>query len=161
MFNMTSIPATVSNVDGLQAELAEIDENLIRNELHFIEQGEQLLRRKEIYEELHPETKHGGDRKSKKIKSQDLALDPVSFVKDTAQKAGKSRSAVITEIQIARDLVPEAKAVVKAHNIPKTDALKLARMDAGKQKALAAKINIHLQKEVVNQNSPPLEPPPT
>jgi hypothetical protein len=31
----------------------------MRNELHYIERGENFQRRKEIYEELHPETRQG------------------------------------------------------------------------------------------------------
>ena len=55
----TEIKFTVSNLEGLQAELAEIDENFVRKDLSDDEFRELLLRRKEIYEALHPETKHG------------------------------------------------------------------------------------------------------
>ena len=53
----TEIECTVKSLDGLLAELAEIDENLIRRGLDYIDEGKQLARRKEIYESLHPETK--------------------------------------------------------------------------------------------------------
>ena len=43
----------------MQAELAEIDENFVRKNLSIIDFGNLLLRRKEIYEILHPETKQG------------------------------------------------------------------------------------------------------
>ena len=39
------IEATVSGLDGLRAELAEIDENLMRNELHYIDRGQAFKRR--------------------------------------------------------------------------------------------------------------------
>ena len=62
------IECIVSDLDGLQAELAEIDENFVRKNLSGIEYSDLLLRRKEIYEALHPETKHGGNRRSKDFK---------------------------------------------------------------------------------------------
>ena len=46
-------------MSGLQAELAEIEENIVRPNLSRQELGEQFLHRKEIYEMLHPETKTG------------------------------------------------------------------------------------------------------
>ena len=55
----TEIECTVCGLEGLQAELAEIDENVVRTALSTIEYGELLERRKEIYESLHPETKAG------------------------------------------------------------------------------------------------------
>ena len=55
----TEIECTVCGLEGLQAELAEIDENVVRTALSTIEYGELLERRREIYESLHPETKAG------------------------------------------------------------------------------------------------------
>jgi hypothetical protein len=51
--------------------------------------------RKEIYEELYPETKHGGDRKSDSFKSQILTFDSKdSFTKDASSKTGKSETSI-------------------------------------------------------------------
>jgi hypothetical protein len=54
-----------------------------------------ITRRKKLYEELYPETKGGGDRKSEKARSDrqndDLKAD--RFTKDTASKTGKSERA--------------------------------------------------------------------
>jgi hypothetical protein len=54
------IPAHVVTLDDIEAELAEIDENLIRNELTVLQRGEQLVRRKELYLARYPQTKRGG-----------------------------------------------------------------------------------------------------
>jgi hypothetical protein len=44
----TEIPANVVTLDGLHVELAQIDENLIRDDLSVLERSEQIRRRKEI-----------------------------------------------------------------------------------------------------------------
>ena len=62
LLNWPEIECTVSSLEGLQAELAEIDENFIRNDLSPVEYGDLLLRRKAIYESLYPEARNGGDR---------------------------------------------------------------------------------------------------
>jgi ParB family chromosome partitioning protein len=94
------------------AELAEIDENLVRNELHYTIRGEFLMRRKEIYEELHPETKQGiaGGKASgiSRGTSAESALVQ-SFVADTSDKTGVSSRVIHEEIQIAKNLTPESK----------------------------------------------------
>jgi ParB family chromosome partitioning protein len=56
----STIAVTVTDIDDDEAELAEIDENLIRGELSPAERALHVGRRKELYEKLHPETKHGG-----------------------------------------------------------------------------------------------------
>ena len=134
------IECTVLNLSDLQAELAEIDENIIRRDLGTVERGEKLLRRKEIYEALHPQTKHGGDRKSEKIKSQKLRLDPVkSFVEDTAQKLDTSPRSIELQLQIAKNLTQEAKNIIQEENYPisQTNALKLSRMEPEQQSEAA------------------------
>ncbi len=53
------IPATVVPLSVIDAELAEIDENLCRTELTVLERGEHLARRKALYVARHPETRVG------------------------------------------------------------------------------------------------------
>lgn len=81
-----------------QAELVQIDENLVRADLTAAERAMHLARRKEIYEEEHEETKHGGDRKSasKKSSRQNGDLNE-RFTKDTAKKTGQSERKVQRE----------------------------------------------------------------
>ena len=49
----------IGELASSMAEMAKIDENFIRNDLSALEHGEMLLRRKEIYETFHPETRAG------------------------------------------------------------------------------------------------------
>ncbi|HJB90785.1 MAG TPA: ParB N-terminal domain-containing protein [Candidatus Eisenbergiella merdigallinarum] len=130
------VEVTVSSLEGLKAELAEIDENIIRSDLSALEYGEILLRRKEIYEMLHPETKHGGDRKSEEIKRTKCPFDSVkSFVDDTAEKLKVDPRTVRRQIQTAKNLTPEAKEIIRDSDtkITKKAALKLSRLEPEQQ----------------------------
>lgn len=126
----------VKSLSNILSELIEIDENLIRNELHYTERADVLVRRKEIYEELYPETKHNatfkGNQFSPKTES-DLEQKP-SFVEDTSAKTGKSETVIKEELQIGRNLEIEEKEVIKKQDINKTEAIKLARMDSEERK---------------------------
>ena len=150
----TEIPANFMDIAGLQAELAEIDENLIRNELHYTERSDQLLRRKEIYEALHPETKREATLKQNRSDIMSERTAP-SFAADTAEKTGVSERTVEREIRIAKNLTPKVKAVIREADIPKADALKVvpvlpAGMKPEEQKAVAEKIACGEAKSVVD-----------
>ena len=135
------VECTVSSLEGLQAELAEIDENIVRNDFSAIEYGEMLLRRKEIYETLHPETKNGGDRKSEEIRTSKCRSDSVkSFVQDTAEKLGVGPRTVERQIQTAKNLTPEVKEIIRDADtkVTKEAALKLSRLEPEQQKEAAA-----------------------
>ena len=84
-----------------QAQLIEIDENLIRADLSPAERAAHLTARKEIYERLHPDAKRGGDRRSN---SQLESL--IGFSADTARKTGRGESTVAREVARA-EAIPE------------------------------------------------------
>ena len=141
MLGWPEIECTVSSLDGLQAELAEIDENIVRSGLSALEYGEALLRRKEVYEALHPETRHGGDRKSGEIKTTKCRFDNVkSFAQDTAEKLGVVPRTVERQIQTAKNLTPEAKGIIRGTDtkLSKKAAMKLSRLEPEQQKEAAA-----------------------
>jgi N6-adenosine-specific RNA methylase IME4/ParB-like chromosome segregation protein Spo0J len=86
-----------NGVDVDAALLVQIDENLIRADLSPAERALHLRERKRLYETLHPETKHGGDRRSSTRQSGDLKR----FTKDAAKKIGQSERSVQREIERA------------------------------------------------------------
>ena len=143
LLGWAEIECNVSSLEGLQAELAEIDENFVRADLETLEFGKLLLRRKEIYEMLHPQVKNGGDRKSEKIRTRRARSDSdKSFVRDTADKLGISTRSVEEKIQIARDMTPRAQEIVQdaGRKIKKKDLVKLSRMEPEQQEQAAAQL---------------------
>ena len=89
-------------LEGLEAELAEIDENLMRNDLSVLERGEHEYRRKVVYEKLHPETKAGvAGGKAR----QGSANEIISFAEDAANKLGVSIRTIEQEVKIATNLL--------------------------------------------------------
>ncbi len=148
LLGWTEIECTVSDLNGLRAELAEIDENFVRTSLTPIEFGDLLLRRKEIYEILHPEskaTKNGGPFRGNQHEKEVTCKMPVttkSFVDDTAEKLGVNPSTVRRGIQTAKNLMPKTKDILKKidSKVTKTDALKLSRLGPDEQEEAATQL---------------------
>ncbi|MBE7003991.1 MAG: chromosome partitioning protein ParB [Ruminococcaceae bacterium] len=136
LLGYSEIECNVTSLDGLRADLAELDENLIRKELSTLDFDELMQRRKEIYEALNPTTRWGGDHKSEKNKSSKCALVlPKSFADDTAAKTGLSKSTIKRRVQAAKHMIPEAKQILRQGNvdITKTDALRLSKLPPEQQ----------------------------
>ena len=140
LLGWTEIECTVSDADGLQAELAEIDENFVRAGLSHRELGDLLLRRKELYEAIHPETRQG-QRNGQTAKNANLSLlETKSFSQDTAEKLGVCKRTVEQLVQTARDLTPEAKQTIRdaGDKITKGAALKISRLPPDQQAEAAS-----------------------
>lgn len=171
MLGRTEIECTVSDLAGLQAELAEIDENFIRKDLSDAEFRELLLRRKEIYESLHPETKatyDGGEfrgNQHQKVVGENFSATTKSFVQDTADKLGVSPRTVELQIQTAKNLTPEAKEILRDSDtkITKQSALKLSRLAPEQQSEAARQLaagDIHSVDEYSPTGPEAAIPPP-
>ena len=144
LLGWTEIECTVSDADGLQAELAEIDENFVRAGLSHRELGDLLLRRKELYEAIHPETRQG-HRNGQTAKNDNLTvLAAKPFSEDTADKLGISKRTVERLVQTAANLTPEAKKTIRdaGDKITKGDALKISRLPPDQQAEAAAVLTI-------------------
>ena len=138
LLGWTEIECNSIGMSSLQAELAEIDENIVRTRLSRQELGEQFLRRKEIYEMLHPETRQGM-RNGQTVKNANLAsLETKSFAQDTAEKTGMSKRTVSRLLQIANNMTQDAKRIVQASDIPQDTALKISRLPSDQQAEAAS-----------------------
>ena len=168
LLGWTEIECTVSGLKGLQAELAEIDENFVRAELSPMDYGDLLLRRKEIYEALHPETKAGiaqaagMNRAVGNNVTDKMSATLKSFVDDTAEKLGVDPRTVRRDIQTAKNLTPEAKNIIRDADakITKKDALNLSRLAPEQQTEAASRLvsgDIH---SVDEYQPPPAGPEP-
>ena len=133
LLGWVEIECNVADLDGLQAELAEIDENIIRRNLHYSDEGKQLARRKEIYEILHPETRQGQRNRQTLKTDTETVLRTKSFADDTADKTGQAARTVRRKIQVANNLTPEATEIVKKEGITFRDALKLSHLKPEQQ----------------------------
>lgn len=142
----TEIECAVCGLEGLQAELAEIDENVVRTALSTIEYGEMLERRKELYESLYPETKAGlsqaagMNRAAGKHVSGKMSPTSKSFAQDTAGKLGVSVRTVERTMQTMKGLTRETREVFRRlpnYKLSQSNAAKLSRLEPKKQKTAA------------------------
>lgn len=136
------ILARLIDVTDFQAAMVEIDENLVRIELTALQRAEHINRRKELYEAMHPEAKHGGaPGKPGGGKQKSKGERAASFAADTAQKTGLSPRTVQEDVQVAK-LTPEAKRIAKGTPLEnkKRELLALARVPKEEQAITARAI---------------------
>lgn len=141
----TKIPATVVDLNRAHAELAQLDENLVRRELSVLQRAEHLARKKAIYEALYPETKRGvagGRASGKSRRGAQRTTDRMSLVRHVAERIGVSERTVEREIQIATAIPQEVRDQLKGTPAAndKTGLLRLARLDERIQLAVAQRV---------------------
>jgi ParB family transcriptional regulator, chromosome partitioning protein len=105
------VPTVAVDLSDDARVIAECDENLCASSLTKSERALFTRRRKEAYEALHPETAHGGDRKSSRQVG-DLN-EPARFTADTAAKTGQSERAVQRDAERGEKITPAALEKVK------------------------------------------------
>ena len=141
----TEIECTISEMDALHTELAEIDENVIRTGLSDLELSELLARRKKIYETLHPATiarNLPGHTSNYESSSDKLTGEEKSFSQDTAEKMGVSPRTVERHVQIGEKLTPETKEILRGADtkITKQNLTKLSRLEPEQQTEAAKRL---------------------
>lgn len=132
------IEASVLPLENLHAELASIDENLIRNELTVLEQGELLVRRDAILKALGKRAEVGQGRPPKNGET----VSPLTTTGDMARSIGLSERSAEQRMQAARDIEDDVRDAIR--NTPAADStrtlLQLARAKPDEQRALATKL---------------------
>ena len=133
LLDWQAVDAIVFSGDTIEAELAEIDENLMRNDLTVLEQGEHLQRRNEILEAM------GKRREAGRYPSNDEIVSPLKTTEDIAKEVGLSKRSAQQRTQIARDIVPAVKELIRDTPIADstTQLLELARMEPDEQLEVA------------------------
>ena len=133
LLQRTEIAAISHALADDEAELATIDENLRRGELTEAERLIGLARAKELYEQLHPETRHGGDRQSK------LPNSATCFAEQTAEATGAAATTVRHDIAIGEKLDEQAIEILDGHPAAesKSELAALASLPAAKQRKVA------------------------
>lgn len=132
-----TIPARIAPLDALRAELAEIDENLIRQELTALEEAEHLQRRVEILEALGERAQASPG--TNQYTTREVVGDTVSPTKTTADIAaemGLGERSAQRRIQIARDIAADVKEAIAATPLADRtrDLLDLARLEPEAQR---------------------------
>src|ERR1700730_14472645 len=130
------IDASISQLSDTECELWEIDENLRRSEQ--LERGEHLLKRKALYEQLHPQARAtaGSELAQKRWGDAEANLAP-AFVSDAAKKTGASETAIKRSLRRAKKIDAKVRARIRdnpeiANSGVELDAL--ASLDAQQQK---------------------------
>lgn len=134
LLGWTEIAASIAELDELHAELAEIDENLMRNELHYIDRGNAIKRRDELL-------KAAGLRRNEGRYPNTANSAGLKTTADISAELGVSERTLQVEKQLATDILPEVQDAIKAADLPKRDALKIARMEPERQKQIAEKLS--------------------
>lgn len=139
---LVEITADLVTDDDLHAELAMIDENLCRAELTPSDRARQTARRKEIYEDLHPETVNGATGVGREKVRQSGEANPAErFTKETAAVTGQSERSVQRSAELGRKVLPEVLDMIrgtpldtlafmeKIKNLPGSEQFKVAQRD--------------------------------
>ena len=161
LLGWTSIRVRIVELDEVDAELAEIDENLRRSNLTVLEESEHMLRREELLEAKGLRAKAGGDGRNQYTEGGGM-VPPPSTTADIAKDMGISESSAHKRLQIAKNLDTDAKALIRTNEDianSTTQLLELARQPAERQRTIADML-ISGKAANVNEAVRLLTPPP-
>lgn len=124
-----------------QARLEAIFKDLAVRSPNALTQAEQLRFAKTLWDELHPATRRGGDRRSQKFRALDQS-EVISFCKYAAKSIGCSHRSVELSVRLADDL--GADLIAQLHSTPLAGSLahlrRIADLDDRDRAAVLARM---------------------
>ncbi|MGV0879466.1 ParB N-terminal domain-containing protein [Martelella sp. FLE1502] len=156
---LVEIECIVVADDDLHAELAMIDENLMRAELSASERASQTARRKAIYLELHPETAAHVAGAYGSNKAQGNATDNLSaasFSAETAKATGKDERTVRRDAERGEKVIPEVIAMIAGTKLDTGTYLDRIKNLSPNDQVVAAKRDL----SALRSNEKPQKPTP-
>jgi ParB/RepB/Spo0J family partition protein len=148
---LAEVECIVVEADDLHAELAMIDENLMRAELSPSDRAKQTYRRKVIYIELHPETEAGQAQSAGANRAQGNNVaenfSATSFAADTAAKTGQTDRTVRLHASRGEKVIDEVLDMIRGTKLdtgtyldvikgfPPNDQYKAAKRDLANLRA--------------------------
>ncbi|MBW4557363.1 MAG: ParB N-terminal domain-containing protein [Trichormus sp. ATA11-4-KO1] len=137
LLGLEAIECNIVNYqDADQARLAEIDENLIRNELEPLERSELWYERDQILARMGLRAKAGDNQHT--TKGGEMISPPLKRTVELAKEVGYSERTFQHGKQIAKSIHPEVKQIIKRSPIADSPTVLLKIARAGSQERAAA-----------------------
>lgn len=126
-------PAEAWSLDGIRTELACLERKLRPSRLTILERAEALSRRKDIYEALHPEARHGGA--PGKAGGGKKTTGVSSFAEDASRKTRVSVRTIQRQVLIAENITAQVRDTLRATTFANSqaDLLEIARLKPDQQ----------------------------
>lgn len=144
----SDVPATVAEGDDLHTRLAELDENLVRNDLTELERAEHLQARNELLAALGVRARTGDNQHTRAPAGGPATVaGPPKTTAAVAAEVGLSDRTARRLTSIARRIVPEARALLHgtAAGDQQKSLLLVANQPPDVQLQLATYLNTHPQ----------------
>ena len=139
---LTEVAVHVIKADARQAQIAEIEENLFKNELSALDRAIFVTKYRQLWEEEHGAIDpKGGRPKENSVNMTEFAEDSAQghFFARISERMGLSRAAIERAQRIGKHLQPALYPHLRGHDEADNQALllKLAALEPGIQRGLA------------------------
>jgi ParB family chromosome partitioning protein len=135
------IDTIVVSVDGVEAQMMEVSENLYRNELSALDRAMFVLKFRELWEEKHGKIEQGGDRRSKDHDDPSGIYAPGRQLSEEIQnRLGFGPASFKRVNSIGQNLRPELRQALRGTpaEYDQSQLLKMAKMEPVLQGKIAA-----------------------